>query len=371
MRTLALVAALVVALQALLPQPARVVLDVPYRHSAGTPGALAAVGMVLEYHGFNYSHPYLVLLAGAYAGMYYDPLTGYGCGYSPDPLTAIERVLGALGFEYERLEFPNASAGLPELKDYLSRGEPVIIQWMGAPVVAVGYDDGRGVVYVHDPGGGPEAYAMLLEHALTGLSYVPPEALRYMVGGGELLEVEYDVMERFWFTPWLNRSLALVVVPPEGEPRRPALSDVLGRLASNMLGEATAYGAAGYRAALSLATHMKWMARHLRGDVLLNVTYRVKKFVLDTAYPGRLELAAALAGMYLASGRPELARASALVRRAGEHYALASALLGYGLVNSSALPDALLSASDHVRAAAHLEREAGELLKRLAAGSGG
>jgi len=337
----------------------RVILsNIPYYPMHHPTCAITALQMIFSYYGYNYSHTLLMVISGWGFGIYYSSKYRFGFGCSPYPVLAVIFTAKQLGFNATYRTFSDFNNALTWVKENLRRDDPVFLEIKGHSVVAVGFDDGEGALYVHDPSGGMSSWGFLSEGRALGLNvswYV--EEITKREGFGAFVKVPYERMKELW--RWYRGYEAVLIKPvnPVTDLTKIKWVDIFDRVVTNTL-----YGLE-YPEDEGINAWLK-LANDLRGNYSRDYLIIVKDYILGIAWRNRDDVASFFTGLSTVLNISELRGVSWYFRMAASEYGLAYSLLGYAILhyNDTDVSNYVIRAAKYIEEGAQYEKKAAELL---------
>ncbi|RLG88152.1 MAG: hypothetical protein DRO18_01975 [Thermoprotei archaeon] len=335
--------------------------NVPYYPMHHATCAITALQMILSYYGYNYSHTLLMVISGWDFGIYYSSKYRFGFGCSPYPVLAVIFTAKQLGFNATYKTFSDFNEALSWVKENLRRGDPVFLEIKGHSVVAVGFDDEEGALYIHDPSGGISSWEFLAEGFALGLNvsrYV--EEITRREGFGAFVKVPYDKMRELW--RWYRGYEAVLIKPvnPVTDLTKIKWADIFDRIVTNTLHGLEFPEEEGVNAWLKLVND-------LRGNYSRDYLIVVRDFILGIAWRNRDDAASFFTGLSTALNIPELRGVSWYFRMTASEYGLAYSLLGYVILhyNDTDISNYVIRAANHIEKGIQYEKKAAELLSKV------
>ena len=327
-----------------------VIEDVPFYQG---PCGIASMRMALGAQDAHYTFTYLMNL-----GWNYGFLNGFM--HSESAMSAVEYAAKKLQSETEYYKRRDFDESLNILRFYLAHDIPVFIQGETHTILAVGYDNERQLVYIHDPAGGASPGHYTVER---------PEL-------GAYLEVPYTSASVE--DPWGGKSLnnfwqatayeMIVVGPPVHEPEIDwgSVLEHNARLTRRGVYELIRF--AKYSPRLETFPAQSPSATYWRicGEPVADRLVWLY-WMFRVGYSCRRDASAFLQGLAVMSELTKLQEASLRFRWAAECYTQGEIFTWQEILFPGTLPDVFQRLSDLILQAAGFESEAAELLSQGAA----
>ncbi|MCP4901812.1 MAG: hypothetical protein GY906_33020 [bacterium] len=125
--------------------------DVPYRAMLDGFCAMSSLGMNLGHLDHSVAHAQLLNMGWSYGFFVWPTEEQYWAYPNTSPVEEIVFAAEQLGYEAKLHHHQNLDAARKTLVTQLALGNPVIIQWIGHTVLAIGYEEGGDVIIYHDP----------------------------------------------------------------------------------------------------------------------------------------------------------------------------------------------------------------------------
>jgi len=347
-----------------------IVKNVPYYPMHTAICAIKALQMILAYYGYEYPIELLVQLGGWDYGIWYSKQYHFGYGGDIYPIVAASFAAKLLGFSCQHKVFTKWDEAWSWLKIQLNNNTPVFIEVQGHSIVAVGYDEDTGVIYIHDPSGGICSWKTLVEFEALNISidkrfrdYILNISIRKGYGG--YMELSLNYFKNWW--KWMGRYEALLIKPKKPVTNIEHLDwpSLLERIAS-----ITIYGSwdpqnTGMKGYENLIEDFKsYLPRAGKDHLML-----IKQTVFDIARDRGHNAAAFLTGLAQSYNLTDLLRVAWFFERASDEYGYASTLLAYMIKNyndKSLVKETASRIIKHIEKAKEYEYKAGKLLFKVA-----
>jgi len=113
--------------------------------------AMTSLAMVMEFYGIDTEQSFLLNLGWSYGFFFWLTPQKVWAYPNTGPIEAMQFVGKTIGLKTQLFEHKALKEAKKTLVTFISQGKPVIVQWIGHTVVAIGYEKSGDVIIYHNP----------------------------------------------------------------------------------------------------------------------------------------------------------------------------------------------------------------------------